>query len=70
VRLDDGRLLVGTVPGVLGTVVRSVSYSKVGPKHRLAAWVRFLALSAGPPEDGVSVVTVGRHVPSEPTSAG
>jgi exodeoxyribonuclease V gamma subunit len=60
VRLDDGRLLVGTVPGVLGTVVRSVSYSRVGPKHRLAAWVRFLALSASRPADGISVVTVGK----------
>lgn len=60
VELDDGRLVVGTVPGVVGPVARSVIYSKVGPKHRLAAWVRFLAVCAGRPEDGLEVVTIGR----------
>jgi exodeoxyribonuclease V gamma subunit len=59
-RLPDGRLLVGTVPGVrAGTIVRCV-YSSLGPKHRLAAWVRFLALSAARPELDVAAVTVGR----------
>jgi exodeoxyribonuclease V gamma subunit len=60
VQLDDGRLLAGTVPGMVGSVSRAVSYSRVGPKHRLAAWVRFLALAAGRPADGIEVVTVGR----------
>jgi exodeoxyribonuclease V gamma subunit len=60
VPLDDGRLLVGSVPGVVGAVSRSVSYSRLSPKRRLPAWVRFLALAAGPPEAGLDLVTIGR----------
>ncbi|MEA2826785.1 MAG: exodeoxyribonuclease gamma subunit [Actinomycetota bacterium] len=60
VRLDDGRLLVGTVPGVIGTVSRNVTYSRVAPKHRLTAWARYLALVASEPDAGFEVVTVGR----------
>jgi exodeoxyribonuclease V gamma subunit len=37
------------VPGVVGDVLRTVIYSRVGPKHRLAAWVRLLALTAAHP---------------------
>ena len=55
-RLDDGRLLVGTVPGVVGNVVRTVTYSRLKPKHRLAAWVRYLALDARH-----DVVSIGRR---------
>ena len=61
VRLDDGRLLVGTVPGVAGHEVRAVTYSKVGPKHRIAAWVRFLALAVARPDAALDVVTIGRR---------
>jgi len=60
VRLDDGRLLIGTVPGIVGSTARAVTFSKVAAKHRVAAWVRFLALSAGRPADGFEVVTIGR----------
>ncbi len=63
VRLDDGRAVVGTVPGVVDGVARTVTYSRVGPKHRLAAWVRFLALAASGPAAGHDVVTVGRRRP-------
>ncbi|MEO7556931.1 MAG: exodeoxyribonuclease V subunit gamma, partial [Acidimicrobiales bacterium] len=56
IRIDDGRLLVGTVPGVVGDVVRTVTYSKLKPKHRLAAWVRYLALDAA-----YDVVSIGRR---------
>ena len=59
-RLADGRLLIGTVPAVRAdTIVRCV-YSALGPKHRLAAWVRFLALSAARPDLEVCAATVGR----------
>jgi exodeoxyribonuclease V gamma subunit len=52
--------LIGTVPGVRqGTIVRCL-YSTLAPKHRLAAWVRFLALSAARPDLAVSAVTLGR----------
>src|SRR3712207_9468554 len=48
--LPDGRALLGTVTGVIdrgpaGLLVRAVSYSRLAPKQRLAAWVRFLARS-------------------------
>ena len=60
-RLDDGRLLVGTVPGVVGSVARLVTYSRVAPKHRLPAWARFLALTAAHPGTGFGVITIGRR---------
>ena len=59
--LPDGRSLVGTVPGVGadGRLV-TVTFSSVGPKHRLATWVRFLALTAGDPGRRFEAATVGR----------
>lgn len=53
--LGDGRRLTGTVNGVHGDTVASTSYSTLGPKHRLAAWVRLLA--AGCPQ----AMTTGRY---------
>ncbi|MGH9176997.1 MAG: exodeoxyribonuclease V subunit gamma [Acidimicrobiales bacterium] len=58
--LGDGRTLVGTVPDVAGDEVRSVFYSRVAAKHRLAAWVRLLAVTAAYPERPFSALTVGR----------
>jgi exodeoxyribonuclease V gamma subunit len=58
--LPDGRILIGTVPGVRdGIIVRCV-YSRLGPKHRLAAWMRFLALSAAWPDRPIASVLLGR----------
>ncbi len=60
IRLPDGRILIGTVPGVHdGIIVRCV-YSRLGPKHRMAAWVRFLALSAAWPDQPIASVLLGR----------
>ncbi|TML96356.1 MAG: exodeoxyribonuclease V subunit gamma [Actinobacteria bacterium] len=58
--LDDGRSLSGTVPGVYGDVLRMVAFSRVGPKHRLAAWVRLLAVTAARPGRAFEAVTIGR----------
>jgi len=60
-RLPDGRLLVGTVPGISGDLLREVTFSSLAPKHRLTAWVRFLALSAAHPGRGFRAATVGRR---------
>ena len=57
VALPDGRTLSGTVPGVGGDVLRTVTYSRVSPRHRLAAWVRLLALTAAHPERPFAAVT-------------
>ncbi|WP_028065432.1 exodeoxyribonuclease V subunit gamma [Solirubrobacter soli] len=53
-----GRRLTGTVPGVRGELLTTITYSKVNPRHRLAAWVRLLALCAG--GGSYSAVTIGR----------
>ena len=68
VALPDGRLLVGTVTGVGDGLLRSVTYSRVGPKHRLAAWVRYLALTAAHPEEAIEAVTIGRRRADGPKS--
>jgi exodeoxyribonuclease V gamma subunit len=60
VSLADGRLLAGTVAGMSGDVLLSTTYSRVSAKHRLASWVRLLALAASRPEGEFSAATVGR----------
>jgi exodeoxyribonuclease V gamma subunit len=58
--LGDGRQLVGTIPGVRGDTILRCVYSRLGPKHRLRAWVQFLALSASRPDLAVRACTAGR----------
>jgi exodeoxyribonuclease V gamma subunit len=58
--LPDGRRVVGTVPGLRSGRVVVCTYSRLAPKHRLAAWVRHLALSAARPDLPVETRTLGR----------
>ncbi len=61
--LGGGRRLSGTVPGVGGDVLRAVSYSRVRPNARLAAWVRLVALTAADPVRPWKALTIGRLRP-------
>ncbi|WP_280422889.1 exodeoxyribonuclease V subunit gamma [Nocardia carnea] len=45
VDLGGGRRLTGTVADVRGDLLVRTTYSRVAPKHRLAAWVSVLALA-------------------------
>ena len=49
VDLGGGRLLTGTVTDVYGDRVVRTSFSRVGPKHWIDAWVPLLALCASRP---------------------
>jgi exodeoxyribonuclease V gamma subunit len=60
IALDDGRTLSGTVPGVHGDVLRTVTYSRVNARHRLQAYVRWLALTAAHPERPFQAATIGQ----------
>jgi exodeoxyribonuclease V gamma subunit len=60
IALPDGARLTGSVAEVRGHVLLSVSYSRLNPRHRLAAWVRLLALSAAHPEIPFETVTIAR----------
>ncbi len=66
VALPGGRVLVGTVGGCVGDVVRSVTYSQLAARHRLAGWVRFLALSAGHPDVAWTGRAIGRGSGTRP----
>jgi exodeoxyribonuclease V gamma subunit len=61
VPLADGRTLSGTVSGVRGRAILTVTYSTLAPKHRLTAWVRYLAVVAATGDANYHAVTVGRR---------
>lgn len=60
VEMPDGRMVVGAAPGVRDLSITQCNYSKLGAKHRLAAWVRYLAVNSDPTSGPVGAVTVGR----------
>jgi exodeoxyribonuclease V gamma subunit len=62
VRVDLGPpgVVAGSVGGVHGPTLMTVTFATVAPKHRLGAWVRLLALSAAHPHETFDAVTIGR----------
>ena len=64
--LPDGARLTGTVAGVRGDTIVSLTYSKLGPKQRLRAWVELVVLTISHPGHDWRAVAVGRG--SKPTS--
>jgi exodeoxyribonuclease V gamma subunit len=56
----DGRRLRGTVTDLYGERVVGVSFSRLGPRHWIDAWVALLALCAGHPGRGWSAGSIGR----------
>ncbi|MBF6327973.1 exodeoxyribonuclease V subunit gamma [Nocardia transvalensis] len=60
VDLGDGRLLSGTVADVHDDALVRTTFSRLAPKHRIAAWVRLLALAATERHQGWRAVTIGR----------
>jgi exodeoxyribonuclease V gamma subunit len=61
IRVDvEGRTLTGTVPSVAGTTQATMTFSRINPGHRLAAWVRLLALQASDPEREYDALIIGK----------
>jgi exodeoxyribonuclease V gamma subunit len=56
----DGRTVVGTVSDLVGDELSTVTFSNLAPKHRLAAWVRLVALTAAQPARSWRACSVGR----------
>jgi exodeoxyribonuclease V gamma subunit len=56
-----GRTVVaGTLTDIYGDELKTVTYSKLGPRHRLAAWVRVVVLTSAQPEHAWRARTIGR----------
>jgi len=62
--LDDGRRVIGVVPGLRGPTLLGARYARLSAKMRAAAWVRLLAVAAGDPLAAVSVRLAGRPAES------
>lgn len=69
--IGGGRRLTGTVPSVYAgdgaeLVLAGVTFSRLGPRHRIGAWVRLLALAVQYPDSRWRAVTLGRGQFSRP----
>jgi exodeoxyribonuclease V gamma subunit len=60
VDLGDGRRLVGTVTSVYGDRIIKPTYSRLGPKHELDAWISLLALCGAWPDRAWTAGAIGR----------
>ena len=48
------------MPELYGDLLVRVSYSRLGPKHRLHSWIKLLALSASNEDKAWRSLTIGR----------
>ncbi|QIX25271.1 exodeoxyribonuclease V subunit gamma [Nocardioides sp. JQ2195] len=60
VDLGDGRRLTGTVSGIRGNRIVSVTYSSLRARQRLESWINLLTLSASRPDDHWIASAVGK----------
>ncbi|MDN5897004.1 MAG: exodeoxyribonuclease V subunit gamma, partial [Nocardioides sp.] len=58
--LGNNRRLTGTVSGVIGSKIVTVTYSALKARQRLASWIDLLALSAGHPDHHWTASAVGK----------
>ena len=58
--LPGDRWLSGTVPGATGDQLRLITFSRVNARHRLAMWVRLVALTVAHPQRQFEALTLGR----------
>lgn len=65
--LGDGRRLNGAVPGVHGSTIARTFYSRLAPKHRIAAWVSLLAVAVARPDEPWQAISTGRGQFGRPT---
>ncbi len=65
--LGAGRLLTGTVGGVFGNRIVSLTYSRLGAKQRLMSWLDLLALSVAFPDESWTAHAVGKGRGGTPT---
>jgi exodeoxyribonuclease V gamma subunit len=66
VQLPDGPRLVGSVPNVRDGTILTCTYSRLAAKHRLAAWVRLLALASAHPDRSFCSLLIGRGQGRQP----
>ncbi len=60
VPLPDGTRLTGTVAGVRGDTLLSLTYSRLAARHRLLAWIDLVALTVARPDREWQAAAVGR----------
>ncbi|MEO9322096.1 exodeoxyribonuclease V subunit gamma [Nocardioides sp. C4-1] len=59
--LGGGRRLTGTVPGVFGSKLVGVGYSRLKARQRLHSWIDLLALSVARTDESFTAHAVGRE---------
>lgn len=64
-----GRDLVGNITGVVDDTLVTLTYSRLAPKHRIAAWARLAAVTTTDPDRPWRAVTIGRESSNRASTA-